>query len=680
MDCGNISAHVYGDVICTGTTYGETCHLTCHDGYERLSRDNFTCQVHGDKPTWSGEPECIPVSCGAPPEFPNTSIQRASGHTYGNTCGVTCADGYERTNLQIVTCHSTGNWSLQAGAFQPVVGGPDLFCRKKDCGNLPTPAHGSLTCSGTRYQDSCRLTCEPGYKVADESGHLLHCLYNFRCTASGQWNERPSCVPSDYCQLGLHDCHPEHGVCSLTGHQAFSCRCRVGTAGNGTHCERTSCPDFPIAEPENGFFTCSIPGSSAVSTMEYEVVCVLHCNHGYDRLIYAEYSCGQDGNWTIPLDINSTGTKPCLAVKCPDLSSPQHGRMTCDSGYSFRYPEICRFACDVHPGYELTSTSSSVRRCQADATWSGNDAECIGVQCPALSNPTNGRMSCNNGSSFRHPETCTFSCNHGYQLSAGSTSRTCQADRTWSGSAARCVAECPSVTSPQNGRVTCNNHLENGRCTFTCNHGYHLLGSSQVVCGADGRWIGTLPSCAACDSAADIIFSIDVSGSVSGHFDTVRNFINGVVNSLTIGRSHARVGLIKFAGSHAETYISLTDFDNKYKLVSAISSVFDHYSSGEFSIAGLSVMGHEFSTNGRSAARKIGIVLTDGQDSGSGYVIPDATALRNDGTTIFCVGVADVRRETLDNMASRPVNEHVFTASFDNLQTIVDTLRPKVWC
>ena len=46
--------------------------------------------------------------------------------------------------------------------------------------------------------------------------------------------------------------------------------------------------------------------------MEYEVVCVLHCNHGYDRLIYAEYSCGQDGNWTIPVDINSPGTTPCL--------------------------------------------------------------------------------------------------------------------------------------------------------------------------------------------------------------------------------------------------------------------------------------------------------------------------------------------------------------------------------
>ncbi|XP_078597660.1 P-selectin-like [Branchiostoma floridae x Branchiostoma japonicum] len=381
-DCGNISTH--GDVICTGTTYSETCRITCHDGYERLSQDNVTCDV--DPVTaqafWSEEPECIPVSCESPPEFPNTVFRCASGHTYGNTCGVTCADGYEGTDLQSVTCHSTGNWSLQAGALQPVVGGPDLFCQRKDCGNLSSPAHGSLTCSGTKFQDSCRLTCELGYKVADESGHVLHGLFNYRCTASGQWSNTPRCVQSDYCQLGLHDCHPEHGVCSLTGHQAFSCRCRVGTVGDGRHCQRTPCPDFPVPQPKNGFFSCSIPTSSAATTCqsshitqpEYELVCVLRCNPGYDRLISAQYSCGHDGNWTIPFDTNSAGTTPCLAVKCPNLSSPRLGRMACDRGRKFRYPEACNFACDR--GYELTHTSSRRRHCRTDARWSGIDAEC----------------------------------------------------------------------------------------------------------------------------------------------------------------------------------------------------------------------------------------------------------------------------------------------------------------
>ncbi|XP_019643174.1 PREDICTED: CUB and sushi domain-containing protein 3-like [Branchiostoma belcheri] len=447
-DCGNISMPAHGDVTCTGTTYGETCHLTCQDGYERPGQDNFTCQFYQ---LWSGEPECIPVSCGPPPEFPNTALQCASGHTYGNTCGVTCADGYEGTNHQTVACHSSGNWSLQEGVLQPVVGGPDLFCQKKDCGNLTSPANGSLACGGTRYQDSCRLTCEPGYKVGNEQDLHLHSLHSFRCLASGRWSDKPRCVPSDYCRLGLHDCDPEHGICDLTGHQTFSCRCRVGTIGDGRRCERTSCPPFPVAEPENGYFGCSIPASPAAdfcqspdsTAAEYEVVCLLHCNPGYDRLIYAEYSCGPDGNWTIPFDTNTTETTPCLAVKCPNMSSPPHGRMTCNSGYKFRYPETCNFTCDR--GYELTIPASSrERHCQADATWSGNDAECVPVRCPVLPIPANGRISCDNGSSFRFPENCSFSCDPGYELHvSGNNSRTCQADGTWSGSDVTCVA-CPS--------------------------------------------------------------------------------------------------------------------------------------------------------------------------------------------------------------------------------------------
>ncbi|XP_035658473.1 P-selectin-like [Branchiostoma floridae] len=170
------------------------------------------------------------------------------------------------------------------------------------------------------------------------------------------------------------------------------------------------------------------------SYFRYPEICNFACDRGYELTLAdsREIHCQTDATW-------SGNNAECIAVKCPDLSSPMNGRMACNSGSYFRYPEVCNFACN--PGYKLTPTSSSARQCQADATWSGNNAECIGVQCPALFRPTNGRMSCNHGYSFRHPETCTFTCNHGYHLSSGSSSRTCRADRTWSGSAARCTGD-----------------------------------------------------------------------------------------------------------------------------------------------------------------------------------------------------------------------------------------------
>ena len=60
---------------------------------------------------------------------------------------------------------------------------------------------------------------------------------------------------------------------------------------------------------------------------------------------------------------------------------------------------------------------------------------CI-VQCPELTDPMNGIISCSSPS-FSYEDTCSFTCNTGYELT-GSDTRTCQSDRSWSGSDAMC--------------------------------------------------------------------------------------------------------------------------------------------------------------------------------------------------------------------------------------------------
>ena len=57
------------------------------------------------------------------------------------------------------------------------------------------------------------------------------------------------------------------------------------------------------------------------------------------------------------------------------------------------------------------------------------------VSCPPLTAPDNGMIDCT-GSLFE--DTCTFSCEADYNIT-GSESRTCQSDRTWSGSEAMCT-------------------------------------------------------------------------------------------------------------------------------------------------------------------------------------------------------------------------------------------------
>ena len=63
------------------------------------------------------------------------------------------------------------------------------------------------------------------------------------------------------------------------------------------------------------------------------------------------------------------------------------------------------------------------------------------ITCPQLvDTPRNGDIDCSLGDDGQpNPgDTCTYTCNDGYGLQEGSTTRTCQNDGTWSGKKPRC--------------------------------------------------------------------------------------------------------------------------------------------------------------------------------------------------------------------------------------------------
>ena len=62
------------------------------------------------------------------------------------------------------------------------------------------------------------------------------------------------------------------------------------------------------------------------------------------------------------------------------------------------------------------------------------------LECPTLTNPNNGILSCSLGEDgFATPgDTCSLTCNNGYVL-IGNAFRICQADGSWSGNDAVCA-------------------------------------------------------------------------------------------------------------------------------------------------------------------------------------------------------------------------------------------------
>jgi len=59
---------------------------------------------------------------------------------------------------------------------------------------------------------------------------------------------------------------------------------------------------------------------------------------------------------------------------------------------------------------------------------------------------------------------------------------------------------CPSLTAPNNGAMTCSLEDDGvpsyeDTCSFTCNTGYELSGSDTRTCQSDGSWNGTDTMC-----------------------------------------------------------------------------------------------------------------------------------------------------------------------------------------
>ena len=55
--------------------------------------------------------------------------------------------------------------------------------------------------------------------------------------------------------------------------------------------------------------------------------------------------------------------------------------------------------------------------------------------------------------------------------------------------------QCPALTSPANGRVLVPSRLVGGVARYSCSQGFSLTGSSSRTCLSTGRWNGVQPTC-----------------------------------------------------------------------------------------------------------------------------------------------------------------------------------------
>ena len=104
----------------------------------------------------------------------------------------------------------------------------------------------------------------------------------------------------------------------------------------------------------------------------------------------------------------------------------------------------------------------------------------LGHTCHTLLPPKNGSLTCTDDNKTN--STCSYSCDLGYQL-IGSSQRTCQPNRTWSGVSPLCrLLQCPQLNPPDNGyiQLPCSNDYLSV-CSVRCFDGYNITNGSDTV-------------------------------------------------------------------------------------------------------------------------------------------------------------------------------------------------------
>lgn len=173
--------------------------------------------------------------------------------------------------------------------------------------------------------------------------------------------------------------------------------------------------------------------------------------------------------------------------------------------------------------------------------------------------------------------------------------------------------------------------------------------------------------------AVDLVFALDASGAVGrDNFATLRDFVRSVTVQFDINRDVAQVALVAYS-RRATTVFKLDTHETGSSILKAVGDA--KYVGGVASTGAalLHVRSNVLSTadGARPGVNKAVVVLTDGT-GGDDAVVP-AQKIRDNGVSVFVVGVGDVQRERLKQIAG--AEEHMISVpSYEDLKYFEDVL------
>ncbi|XP_074510388.1 collagen alpha-6(VI) chain-like isoform X2 [Sebastes fasciatus] len=172
---------------------------------------------------------------------------------------------------------------------------------------------------------------------------------------------------------------------------------------------------------------------------------------------------------------------------------------------------------------------------------------------------------------------------------------------------------------------------------------------------------------------ADIIFLVDSSTSIdSSEYESMRKFMESIVNQTTVGEDRTRFGLISFA-DEPQSHFTLNSSYSKRRVLTAIPNV---KPSGLNTYIGkaleYSLQFFNIEAGGRKGLNvpQMLMVITDGAATNPHNLKEPSDALRRNGVTVVSIGVKKAERNELMIMAGNDTSKVFQVDNFEGLETL----------
>uniref|UniRef100_A0A8D1WVS2 Matrilin-2 n=1 Tax=Sus scrofa TaxID=9823 RepID=A0A8D1WVS2_PIG len=537
---------------------------------------------------------------------------------------------------------------------------------------INTPGSYVCRCKQGYILNSDQTTCRiQDLCAAEDHGCEQLCvnlLGSFVCQCYGGYTlaeDGKRCVEIDYCASPNHGCQHE---CVNTD-DSYSCRCLKGFTLNPDQktCRRINycalnkpgCEHECINTEEGHYCRCRRgytldPNGKTCSRVD-------HCaeqDHGCEQLCLNtedSFVCQCSEGFLINEDL-----KTCSRVDYCLLS---------DHGCEYSCVNTDRsFACQCPEGHVLRSDGKTCAKLDSCALGNhGCEHSCVSRGSSFVCRCFEGYILREDGKTCRRKDVCQ-AVDHGCEhiCVSGDESYTC-----------RCLEGFRLAEDGKHCRRKDVCKSTHHGCEHMCvNRGnsYICKCSEGFILAEDGR------RCKRCtEGPVDLVFVIDGSKSLGEeNFEIVKQFVTGIIDSLTISPKAARVGLLQYS-TQVRTEFTLRNFGSAKDMKKAVASM--KYM-GKGSMTGLALK-HMFERSFTQiegarplSARvpRVAIVFTDGraQDDVSEW----ASKAKANGITMYAVGVGKAIEEELQEIASEPTDKHLFYAEdFSTMGEISDKLQ-----